>query len=164
MRGFDVANLKGRKDNDIEALAKKVDATLQDVFGHGTVEFSRYQVGSFDTMGLYWGEGPDIASIRTAFKHELDRSATNLSGLVDLFEERLEEHAAQPAAPNSTAPAPCAPTRRAFVVHGHDDGMKQAVARFVEGIDLVPVILHEQPSEGKTVIEKVPRRFVWIQG
>jgi predicted nucleotide-binding protein len=40
-------------------------------------------------------------------------------------------------------------------VHGHDELAKQKVARFVDQLDLTPVILHEQPSEGKTVIEKL---------
>ena len=44
---------------------------------------------------------------------------------------------------------------RVFVVHGHDDGMKETVARFVERLGLEAIILHEQPSAGKTVIEKL---------
>lgn len=41
-----------------------------------------------------------------------------------------------------------------FLVHGHEDGTKQMVARFLERLGLDPVILHEQPNEGKTLIEK----------
>jgi predicted nucleotide-binding protein len=41
-----------------------------------------------------------------------------------------------------------------FIVHGHDEEMKQAVARTVEKIGLVPIILHEQPNKGRTIIEK----------
>ncbi len=44
--------------------------------------------------------------------------------------------------------------RKVFVVHGHDHGMKETVARFLELIDLEPVILHEQANEGRTIIEK----------
>jgi predicted nucleotide-binding protein len=45
-------------------------------------------------------------------------------------------------------------SRRIFVVHGHDDGVKETVARFLAKLELVPVILHEQPNRGRTVIEK----------
>lgn len=45
-------------------------------------------------------------------------------------------------------------SRRVFVVHGHDEGMKSSVARFLEKLDLQPIILHEQPNGGKTIIEK----------
>jgi hypothetical protein len=41
-----------------------------------------------------------------------------------------------------------------FVVHGHDGEAKQAVARFLEKLGLSPVILHEQPDRGRTIIEK----------
>jgi predicted nucleotide-binding protein len=44
--------------------------------------------------------------------------------------------------------------RNVFVVHGHDDGMKQEVARFLQKLALVPVILHEQANQGRTIIEK----------
>lgn len=45
-------------------------------------------------------------------------------------------------------------SRRVFVVHGHDDGLKETVARFLSKLDLNPVILHEQPNRGRTIIEK----------
>ncbi len=45
-------------------------------------------------------------------------------------------------------------SRLVFLVHGHDDAVKESVARFLERLDLKPVILHEQPNQGKTVIEK----------
>ena len=41
-----------------------------------------------------------------------------------------------------------------FVIHGHDEAAKLAVVRFLERLELEPVILAEQPSEGKTIIEK----------
>ncbi len=44
-----------------------------------------------------------------------------------------------------------------FVVHGHDEGMRQSVARFLEKLHLQPIILHEQPSLGRTLIEKFER-------
>ena len=43
---------------------------------------------------------------------------------------------------------------KVFVVHGHDDGAKEAVARLLERLELQPIILHEQPNEGRTIIEK----------
>jgi predicted nucleotide-binding protein len=45
-------------------------------------------------------------------------------------------------------------SNKIFIVHGHDEEMKQAVARTVEKIDLKPIILHEQPNKGRTIIEK----------
>jgi predicted nucleotide-binding protein len=45
-------------------------------------------------------------------------------------------------------------SRKVFVVHGHDHGSKETVARFLAKLDLDPIILHEQADKGRTVIEK----------
>ncbi len=42
-----------------------------------------------------------------------------------------------------------------FIVHGHDDALRETVARFIESLGLNPVILHEKPNAGRTVIEKL---------
>ncbi len=45
-----------------------------------------------------------------------------------------------------------------FIVHGHDDGLKEKVARFLLRLTgSEPVILHEQVSAGATIIEKLER-------
>jgi len=43
---------------------------------------------------------------------------------------------------------------KVFIIHGHDEGTKEKIARFLEKIDLKPIILHEKPNEGQTIIEK----------
>ena len=43
---------------------------------------------------------------------------------------------------------------RVFVIHGHDEAARQAVARFLENLKLKPIILHEQSNKGQTIIEK----------
>jgi len=53
--------------------------------------------------------------------------------------------------------APSAQTNNVFVVHGHDEEMKQAGARTLSRLGLQPIILHEQPNQGKTLIEKFER-------
>jgi len=41
-----------------------------------------------------------------------------------------------------------------FIVHGHDEACKESVARFIQKLELKPIILHEQPNQGRTIIEK----------
>lgn len=48
--------------------------------------------------------------------------------------------------------------KRVFIVHGHDDLLKESVARLVEKIGLEAVILHEQPNGGKTIIQKLEKQ------
>ncbi len=44
---------------------------------------------------------------------------------------------------------------KVFIVHGHDDLAKETVARSLEKMGFEAIILHEQPDEGKTIIEKI---------
>jgi predicted nucleotide-binding protein len=44
---------------------------------------------------------------------------------------------------------------KVFIVHGHDDLATSEVARFVEKLEFEPIILREQASLGKTIIEKI---------
>lgn len=44
---------------------------------------------------------------------------------------------------------------KVFLIHGHDEAAREAVARFLERLGLDPVILAEQPSGGRTIIEKM---------
>ena len=46
-------------------------------------------------------------------------------------------------------------TNKIFIVHGHDGEARETVARFVNNIGFEPIILHEQASKGRTIIEKV---------
>lgn len=46
-------------------------------------------------------------------------------------------------------------SRKVFIVHGHNDGARETVARFLERIGLEAIILHEQANQGRTIIEKV---------
>src|SRR5258706_5126007 len=44
--------------------------------------------------------------------------------------------------------------RKIFIVHGHDQAMKEGVARVLEKLGLEPIILHEMPNMGRTIIGK----------
>ncbi|MGR2919984.1 TIR domain-containing protein [Acinetobacter sp. 1125_18A] len=45
--------------------------------------------------------------------------------------------------------------RKVFIVHGHDDTAKLGTARLLEKLGFEAIILHEQASKGKTIIEKL---------
>ncbi|MGC1928374.1 MAG: nucleotide-binding protein [Candidatus Nitrosopolaris sp.] len=46
------------------------------------------------------------------------------------------------------------PQKEVFIVHGHDDAAKNELSSFLFRPGLKPIILHEQPNNGKAVIEK----------
>lgn len=45
--------------------------------------------------------------------------------------------------------------KKVFIVHGHDQAAQNMIARFVERMGFDAIILHEQTSSGRTVIEKI---------
>jgi len=46
-------------------------------------------------------------------------------------------------------------SRDIFIVHGHDGELKIELARFLERLGFNPIILHEQPDKGQTIIQKL---------
>jgi predicted nucleotide-binding protein len=46
-------------------------------------------------------------------------------------------------------------SERIFIVHGHDHGIRNAVALYVHKLGLTPIILADEPSGGNTLIEKL---------
>jgi hypothetical protein len=53
---------------------------------------------------------------------------------------------------------PSAPvSNNVFIIHGHDHGTKEEVARFLSKAGLNPIILHEHANRGRAIIEKFER-------
>ena len=68
---------------------------------------------------------------------------------------QIEKDTSKAEVPTHNTPKAPMDKSKVFIVHGHDDAAKEAVARFVERIGFEAIILHEQASSGKTIIEKI---------
>jgi hypothetical protein len=120
-----------------------------------TEEISR----EFGSMRSTWD--PNIGEYLRNLAREIRGMLVGLRSILrrlELFEEVPD------ATPVSVAPvvedpdqAVTSPGRDVFVVHGRDEGAKQTVARFLEKLHLRPIVLHEQPNQGSTIIEKLQR-------
>lgn len=82
---------------------------------------------------------------------DLQSQITALGSVIEILETEIELEPGSTS--KSTAPTAFS-NDRAFVVHGHNEGALQAVARYFEQLDVPPVILREQPNSGRTIIEK----------
>jgi hypothetical protein len=49
-------------------------------------------------------------------------------------------------------------SKKIFIVHGHDHNLKNDLEVFVKKIGLEPIVLHRQPDEGLTIIEKLEKQ------
>lgn len=87
----------------------------------------------------------------------VDKNKGKLIGLINLI---FDEHEETPelflkdTEQTDTTPKIKTLNNKVFIVHGHNELMKQSVARVVEKNGLEPIILHEQPNQGLTLIEK----------
>ena len=89
------------------------------------------------------GRLPDFAT----YQLDLAESISSLEGIrerLEIFHSRTD--GPQPAFGDDV-----------FIVHGRDNEAKVIVARFVETLGITATILHEQPSSGLTIIEKIEK-------
>ncbi len=88
------------------------------------------------------------------WKKNIDSQLGYLEGLVIQLESKSNE--VSPALHNKQAfqETVFTQSKKVFIVHGHDSESKESTARFIEKIGLSPIILHEQPNSGRTIIEK----------
>lgn len=47
--------------------------------------------------------------------------------------------------------------KRVFIVHGHDETIEVKASQLIKDLGFEPVILHEEPDKGQTIIEKLER-------
>ena len=102
-------------------------------------------------VGKY-GSFPMNAGSEWWARHRADSLRKQLrivEGLIEVLEADVES----PDPPGELA-SPIAVGCKVFLVHGHDEGALHHTARFLEALGLDPVILHEQPNAGRTIIEK----------
>lgn len=104
-------------------------------------------------FGAVVGGGPP--DLREDIK-DLHRDVSEKVHRLDSIKERLEL-IPEPAFASQFSVKPPAKSigQKVFVVHGHDEGAREATARFIEKLGLQPIILHEQASGGRTIIEKL---------
>ncbi len=92
-------------------------------------------------------------------KDLLGRLDAKVNRLRQVWEQlELHDESASPAAaaPSSSAPTQRSEARRAaFLVHGHDEEAREAAVRVLQQLDIEPIILHERPDEGRTILEMI---------
>lgn len=148
-----------------EATIKRLEAFAaegQDL--ETTTEIQRWAARSYSFIRQALGDEAGVAfnSLSAAtWDEELGLKLGHIEGLLAVAQARAG--AAQPnsevsGVPSEIVQSPGPPIshggKKVFVVHGHDNEAKEGVARFLYKLGLEPIILHEQASAGRTVIEK----------
>jgi hypothetical protein len=139
----------GRHSSDFPTWRGNVRITLAEHYGEGSLPCRQFSGISFSPSVRYNGQ-PESDFVNQ-FNSGLDQANGFLESRIDDLRERAVE---QGQGSEITLATPNSDSRKIFVVHGHDQGAKETVARFLVQLDLEPIILHEQPDRGRTIIEK----------
>jgi predicted nucleotide-binding protein len=134
------------QDEKLDAVRIRGDMIIRNVFGKDS-----HYLKDQHSIGFY----PRVAPTSEEYNSEVFHRGK--AKLENLFKTMLEdlELSNQLSGNNNAHPKQSIPlTNKIFVVHGHDNEMKHAVDLTLRKLDLKPIILHEQPDKGKTIIEK----------
>lgn len=130
---------------DFTLWRDKTEVVLRNVLGTANPVYQKFNKNSYTLM------------VQTASTTNTERSAARKRGVLRAIsmlkaaQTEIELVGGTPAPKAGTVPT----GTEVFIVHGHSEGRKNAVARFVRNLTgNEPIILHEQASSGKTVIEK----------
>ncbi len=128
----------------LDALKKDAKMIVKNIFpdegGGYSAEISnirfRSHIGS-DNRSVWWDEGKEK--------------------LLNLFRTLLKQRELfpQPGEDSQKRLSKKELSNEIFIVHGTDEEMKQVVARTLDTLDFEPVILHDKPNQGRTIIEKL---------
>ena len=154
VEAFDPDTVTQRWSPEQKALEKSIDETLTRVFGLNSVDRSRYlSAADLDDGPIGMGQQPPIERVRGFIRAGKANSLAMLQQAVRGLEEDVAD--APQEVTNPPVPSDQPLSRKVFVVHGHDEAPREKVARFLEQIGFEPIILHEQPNRGRTIIDKL---------
>jgi predicted nucleotide-binding protein len=136
------------RQSEADGWANKVEHSVRRVVNGDDAWAGRF----FHVRG---GVSRDAARSVAMAQEAVERTLRKLESLIDIIRETDDpvRDADIESVASSTVSGPF--SDEVFIVHGHDEGPREAVARFLTSLGLRPIILHEQASRGQTVIEKV---------
>lgn len=142
-------------DNKTEKdkIKKRLEMLIRNKFGDESHYLKDLLEVEFYYHPLIWFAGQDLSR---EDRESWDEGKHNWCNLIDTMIEEIQSFppAIETTQTSVSGKVFSARNRKIFVVHGHDDEMVQATARFVKQIGFDPVILREQPNQGRTIIEK----------
>jgi predicted nucleotide-binding protein len=156
---FDATKLTKRWSPEQTTLETTIEGTLTSVFGHQTVEYRRYaQATKLDhgavTMSFGGRAGDDGHEARQYVTEGKVLAVQILRSAIKWLNDEIGDAGEHPLAGVSVKVAADL-SLKIFIVHGHDEGARQTVARFIERIGFEAIIPSEQANQGRTVIEKI---------
>ena len=151
-----IADLKQRRSESSEfkiwhrnteiAIANTFAESTRHVKDFTTIRYRPSAITSFTTDSDY----------QRRYISGLERATAVLQSMIEEVDEYWEDDSLTGVSKSDKKTSP-KHLRDVFIIHGRDEGTKETVARFITQLQLNPIILHEQPNQGQTIIEKFER-------
>ncbi len=136
---------------DFKKWRRNTRIAISHTFGDKSQHVKEFTEIRFFPHYMFSDDGSDEVE---AYRYGMVQAKVLLESMLDEIEDYWDDDtSSQTASPAQDMPEQLV-SNRVFVVHGRSDGSRNTVARFLESLELEPVILQEQPSEGRTIIEK----------
>lgn len=163
----------------LKRVCEEVDPLLAKCVTAESPEFKAWQVKAENILTKCYGmESKELYRFRNiifypryAYATQSDEVNLCAEGLkeakayFEVYLEEIEDHCAENVSSDVSGISDEAKSvekkvnstrkRKVFIVHGHNEALKQEVARMVEKQGLEAIILSEQANQGKTIIEKI---------
>ncbi|MBT3189974.1 MAG: nucleotide-binding protein [Anaerolineae bacterium] len=139
----------GQRSKEFKVWERNTATALNKLFGQESQTSTDF--GNIGYLSLY-------STGETEHRYFLEQ-LESAKAIVDSAIQEIEDYEIDIIANKKTEPTregnPS--NNQVFIVHGHDNESKETIARFLEKLELTPIILHEQPDGGQTIIEKFER-------
>jgi len=121
---------------------------LKRAYGEDSEEYARFCAIEFEIPS---DKNYDYDRDQRQFEKGIKQSGVFLLARIDELGASTVSEVGHSAPPETSFKAS---NKKVFVVHGHDHGMKETIARYLSKVGLEPVILHEEADQARTIIEK----------
>lgn len=146
-----VTDAKNGHPDDFERWRTATEVALRTVMGNDSPLLEQFQQVRYSPQ--VWVSGMDTSGYRPAgVKNAIALLEAAKSELA--LREELKQVVESEESPAERATA--AEQGRVFIVHGHDETPKHELYRVLHDVTSTrPIILHEQPSGGRSILEKL---------
>lgn len=139
-----------RNSSDFNRWHRDTEVAIENTFGDKTRHINDFKRVNFSLS--FFSEYEE--DYQEAYLKGLEDASSVLKSMEEEVEEYWEEennlHTEETIRTNNAT----ASSKNIFIIHGHDDGTKEKIARFITMLGLAPIILHEKPNKGQTIFEK----------
>ncbi|MDC7705385.1 nucleotide-binding protein [Vogesella indigofera] len=144
-----------RRNAKFKKWIRDTQIALEHIFGNESrhiTDFNRIRY----SLGAFTSSTPE-QKFQQRYVDGLEDARYVLVSMIEEIQEYWEEDGvSNESSQNIKLPTSASylNSKKIFLIHGHDNGTKETVARFISQLGLEPIILHEQANQGRTVIEK----------